>query len=175
MNKKAIIITGLFLILSTLLFSQHYSIGIKYGINWSSIRGRYDFKNFKNTQIEKVAGQSFGILINYRISSNFSLQTEFNFAKKGFEFESDRKMFGVGYSGNYSYKDIIIPISFSYEFGKSIKYYGYTGITLGLLTKVENFHVMNGWSPRITQHLVSQKDPVGIVRQNQMRHTLRWS
>lgn len=138
MNKKAIVITGLFLILSTLLFSQHYSIGIKYGINWSSIRGRYDFRNFESTQIEKVGGHSFWVFINHEINHRFSIQTELCFEENGFIFKSDPWIDGLAYSGNYSYNYITMPISFSYEFGKSIKYYGYTGITLGLLTKVEN-------------------------------------
>ncbi|MCK4638833.1 MAG: hypothetical protein KAT33_05390 [Bacteroidales bacterium] len=44
-------IVVLLIILCNSLFAQKFSIGIKDGINWSTIKCRYDFKNFENTQI----------------------------------------------------------------------------------------------------------------------------
>jgi len=136
--KKIFFTTLLFLILSVVLFSQDFSIGIKDGITWSSIKGRYDLKNFENTQIEKVNGHSFGLIFNYRFSNHFLFQTEINLEVKGFDFKSDIWIDGIAYSGNYNINYLTIPFTMHYELGRSVKYYSYAGIYWDLLTKVEN-------------------------------------
>lgn len=154
-----------------LLFAQNFSIGLRDGINWSTINGRYDFKNFENTQIKKVVGQNFGLIINYQFNNYFSLQTEFDFEKKGFEFESDVWLCGVGYSGNYKIKYISIPLLLNFEFGNNIKYFGYTGVYYTFLIKVDNHTTLSSTSsPELIKYDYSydptnefNKDELGAI------------
>ncbi len=66
---KVICTTILFLGLSSIQYSQEFSIGIKDGITWSSNKGRYDYKNFENTQIEKMTGHNLGFTLSKDITN----------------------------------------------------------------------------------------------------------
>ena len=118
------------------LIAQNVSIGIKDGLSWSTINGSYYFHDYKVTEISKIKGRNFGILINFPINKFVSLQTELNYNKKGFEFNSN--MMGGGYSGNYNLTYLVTPLLINYELGKSIKYYGYVGASFGFLLKAYN-------------------------------------
>jgi len=132
------IILSLFIFSSCLLLAQDFSVGLRDGISWSNIKGRYDFANFENTQIEKVSGHSFGLIINYKINNHFILVTELNIDERGFDFKIDPDYNGGGYWGNYSLKYLNVPFAIKYQFGNSIKYYGYTGFYMSVLLKAEN-------------------------------------
>ena len=167
-KKTRTALSLLFILLSSFLFSQDFSIGIKDGITWSSIKGRYDFKNFENTQIEKVTGHSFGLIFNYRFSNHFSFQTEINLEEKGFDFKSDIWIDGGAYSGNYNINYLTIPVIINYELGKTVKYYGYAGIYWGLLTQVENQTTFSSTSqPYIVRHDYSY-DPTDEFYKNEL-------
>jgi len=137
-SLKKIFLFLLFIFLSSFLFAQNLSIGLKDGVSWSSINGSYNFANFDNSVIEKVTGHSFGLIINYQISNHFVLATELNIDERGFDFKIDPDYNGGGYWGNYNMKYLTIPLAINYQFGNSIKYYGYTGIYMSILLKAEN-------------------------------------
>ena len=121
------------------LIAQNVSIGIKDGLSWSTINGSYYFHDRKVAEISKIKGRNFGILINFPINKFVSLQTELNYKKKGFEFNSNNSnMCGPGYSGNYNLTYLVTPLLINYELGKSIKYYGYVGASFGFLLKADN-------------------------------------
>jgi len=136
--KNIYLIIALIILSSNFLFSQDFSLGLKDGASWSSIDGRFDFKNFNQTQIQNRVGHSFGLLLNYRTTRFLTLQMEFNFEEKGFKF-SDNNFIGGGYSGNYSINYFTIPLITNFEIGKRVKYYGYTGVYIGFLVKAENY------------------------------------
>ena len=136
--KNKYLIISFIILTSSFLFAQDFSLGLKDGATWSSINGRFDFKNFNQTQIKNRVGHSFGLLLNYRATRFLSLQVEFNFEEKGFKF-SDNNFIGGGYSGNYNINYFTMPIITNFEIGKKVKYYGYAGIYAGFLTKAENY------------------------------------
>ena len=134
--KKPFIVLLLTLI-SGLIMAQDFSIGLRDGITFSSISGRYDFKNLESTKIEKATGHCFGLIFNYQISKSFILQTEINIEEKGFEFEA--MLIGAGLKGNYRLKYITIPLIVNFEIGKKVKFYGYIGTYFGILLKSSNY------------------------------------
>lgn len=136
MKKKYLIIT-LFILSSNFLFAQYFSIGLKDGISWSGINGRYDFKNFEQTQIKNRIGQSFGLLLNYRTISFLILQAEINYEEKGFDFHNPW-IIGGGYSGNFRSKYLTIPFTSHFEIGNKVMYYGYAGVYVAFRLNAEN-------------------------------------
>ncbi len=136
--KKYLTVT-LIILTSHLLFAQDISIGCKAGISWSGINGRFDFKNFDQTQIKNRVGHNFGIKLNYGITSFLTLQIEMNYEEKGFDFQNDPWITGIAYKGNFKTKYISIPLILNLEIGKNVKYYGYAGCYLGFLLNVENY------------------------------------
>ena len=138
MKKKYLIIV-LIILSSSFLIAQDFSIGLKDGISWSSISGRFDFKNFNKTQINNRVGHSFGLLLNYRKTRFFTLQMEINYNNKGFDFTNDIWIDGVAYSGSFNVNYIFVPLITNFEIGKRVKYYGYTGIYIGFIVKAENY------------------------------------
>jgi len=156
MKKISFFFIILLLILCNSLFAQNFSIGIKDGINWSTIKGRYDFKNFENTQIKKVNGHNFGLIINYQINNFLSLQTEFNYEEKGFKFKN--VLIGCGYSGNYELKYLTIPLIANFELGKSVKYFSYTGFYFSILISADNQTVVSSIITHVQPHLLVKYD-----------------
>ena len=134
--KKVSFFFILLLIFCNSLFAQKFSVGIKDGINWSNIKGRCDFIYFENTQIKKEVGQNFGLIINYRINNFLFLQSEFNYEEKGFEFKN--VLIGGGYSGNYELKYLTVPLIANFEFGRSVRYFSYTGFYFSILISADN-------------------------------------
>ncbi len=143
MKIKCLIIV-LIILSSNFLFAQNLSFGLRDGASWSSITGRFDFKNFENTDIEKSLGHSFGLIINYQLSKYFILQTEFNYEMKGFDF--GESLLGGALEGNYSMSYLTIPIIAHFEIGKNVKYYGYAGVYFGFLIKAENYTSLSSTS-----------------------------
>lgn len=137
--KKKYLIISFIVLTSSFLFAQDFSIGLKDGISFSNINGRFDFKNFNKTQINKSVGHSFGLFINFRTSNFITLQMEINAENKGFYFQNDVWIDGVAYTGNFNINYITIPLIANFEIGKKVKYYGYAGIYAGFLTKAENY------------------------------------
>ncbi len=131
MKKISFFFIILLLILCNSLFAQNFSIGIKDGMNWSTING-----NTENIEISKLQGENFGLILNYKISGYLSLQTEINIEEKGVKFNS--VWCGGGYYGKYELKYFTIPLLANFEFGKSVKYYGYLGFYLSLLASADN-------------------------------------
>ena len=138
MKKKHVIIF-IIILYSNLLLAQNFSLGLKDGISWSGISGRYDFANFDQTQVKKRIGTNFGINLNYKVNSYFSLQFEINYEEKGFNFNSDPMLLGLTYTGKYRLRYLTIPVISCFEIGKNVKYYGYTGIYVGFLVNAENY------------------------------------
>jgi len=145
--KKIYSIIALIILFSSVLFAQNFSIGYKDGISWSGIHGRFDFKNFDETQIKNRIGHNFGINLNYGVTNFLTLQIEVNYEEKGFDFDYPPMLVGITYSGNFRLKYLTIPITALFEIGKNVKYYGYTGIYVGFLLKAENYII-----PRLFQH-----------------------
>lgn len=136
MKIKYLIIV-IIILSSNFIIAQNLSIGLRDGVSWSSITGRYSFKNFESTNIEKSLGHSFGLILNYQLSKSIILQTEINYEMKGFDF--GQSLMGGGLKGNYSLNYLTVPIIAHFEIGKNVKYYGYTGVYFGFLIKAENY------------------------------------
>ena len=161
MKIKCLIIASIILS-SSILFAQDFSIGFHDGITWSGINGRFDFKNFKTTQIKNKIGHSLGFLFNLRTTSFLTLQMEMNYEDKGFDFHSDIWLNGLGYSGNFNVKYITIPLITNFEIGKNVRFYGSAGIYLGFLVKIENYTSFSSTSsPNLTIYDMSY-DPTYI-------------
>jgi len=84
MKTKKNLFTILLLFLIQSIYTQDFSIGIRDGINWSSIKG--EFRD-ENTDIKYLTGHNIGILFNYQLNSLISLQTEINFEQRGFKYQ----------------------------------------------------------------------------------------
>ncbi len=106
--KNIYLIIALIILSSNFLFAQDFSIGLKDGISSTGISGRFDFRNFDQTQISNRIGHSFGLMLNYRTTSFLTLQVEINYEYKGFEFP-DNILFGGGYDGYYYINSSFAP------------------------------------------------------------------
>jgi len=144
MKIRKVYLFLLIVVLPQVLSSQQFSIGLKDGVTISGINGRYDFKNFENTDIENAVGHCFGFILNYQLNKYFILQVEINYENKGFEF--GESLLGGGLEGYYSMSYLTIPVIADFEFGKHIKYYGYAGVYIGFLTKAENYTSLSSTS-----------------------------
>ena len=138
-KKSLFAILLLFLIQS--IYTQDFSIGIRDGINWSSIKG--EFRD-ENTDIKYLTGHNIGILFNYQLNSIISLQTEINFEQRGFKYQEIYA--GGGRKGDYQTSYVTIPIIVQYVVGNKVKYYGLTGLYFGILAKVENYTSLSSTS-----------------------------
>jgi len=165
MKKRYLVIVLIFLS-SDFLYAQDFSIGLKDGISSTGITGRFDFRNFDQTQIKNRIDHSFGLLLNYRTTSYFTLQMEINYENKGFEFP-DNILFGGGYDGYYHINYITIPLITNFEIGKRVKYYGYTGIYIGFLVKAENYTLfISTSSPDLIKYDLSY-DPTEVFNKKE--------
>ena len=154
-KKSLFAILLLFVIQST--YTQDFSIGIRDGINWSSINGEF---RSENTDIQHRTGHNFGMLFNYQLNSLIIIQTEINFEQKGFKYQEI--LLGGGRKGDYQTSYVTIPIIVHYEVGNKVKYYGLTGLYFGILAKVENYTSLSTTSsPYITVYDLSY-DPSNI-------------
>lgn len=156
----------LIVLLPLVLSSQQFSVGVKDGLTISGIKGRYDFKNFEKTNIEKSLGHSFGLIINYQLSKYIILQTEFNYEMKGFDF--GQSLIGAGLQGNYSMSYLTIPIIAHFEIGKNVKYYGYTGVYFGFLIKAENYTSFSTLSSSTIIVYDLSYDPTNVFNKNEI-------
>ena len=150
---------ALLFFISGITKSQDISIGLKGGISWTTINGRWDYKNLKNSQIKNITEHSFGLMLNYKLCSHFVVQTEINIERKGFDFKVSNDYNGLGYHGNYRLKYLNIPITVHYELGKNVNYYIYTGIYLARLLKAENYTSISLSYPSSYRHLDESYDP----------------
>ena len=134
---KTILIIFLFFMVNNIIFAQNISIGLKNGINKSTVKAG----DIGHNKVISIKGDNFGLIVNYKFSGLVFLLTGLDFEQKGFEF---KQYYSPGYIGDGSYwgmyklKYITIPLLANIEFGKSIKYYGYTGLYMSLLSNAEN-------------------------------------
>jgi Outer membrane protein beta-barrel domain len=146
-------------LLSGVLPAQTFSIGTKNGISHTDITGRFSYKNCNEAaqirynsvkiwderwNISKFKKNSsgywkqfLGFVMNCQLNKNISLQAEFNYEEKGFDFY--HILYGGRVNGFYKMQYFTIPASFAYEIGKSVKYYGYGGMSLSLLLQASNY------------------------------------
>jgi len=165
--KKKNLITILIILSSNFLFAQDFSIGLKDGIPSTGISGRFDFRNFDQTQIKNRIGHSFGLLLNYRTTRFLTLQMEINYNNKGFDFQNDIQIDGIAYTGSFNVNYITIPLVTNFEIGKKVKYYGYTGIYIGFLVKAENYTIfMSTSSPDLIKYDLSY-DPTEVFNKKE--------
>jgi Outer membrane protein beta-barrel domain len=136
-------------------FAQSLSIGIRAGVSHTGITGRFRYKSFTESQISynnvknnakntTVSGintsgilkPTTGFILNYLFYRHISIQSEFNYEKKGFDYHCIHARESV--YGNYKMHYVGIPISLNFEAGEGVKYYGYWGISLDILAKASN-------------------------------------
>ena len=142
--------------LSSITSAQTFYIGIKTGVSHTGISGMFNYKSFGESQtnynnisvfqkpstLSKINSSGLlkltsGIIMNYQFNKVISLQSEFNYEEKGFDFHCVR--FGEAVYGHYKMQYLTIPFSFTYESGQTIKYYGYWGISLNMLLKAREY------------------------------------
>ncbi|MCK4677557.1 MAG: PorT family protein [Bacteroidales bacterium] len=112
---------------------QTISLGVKGGINFSTISGK---QSFENMEITCLQGLNYSIFLEYKLSDNFSLQSGLFYEEKGFKFKS--LLFGGGYWGDFRFKYINIPVLIKLKIGGDIKYYVLAGPSTGYLINSKN-------------------------------------
>lgn len=141
-----------------MISAQKFSVGIKNGLSLTSVTGRFEYDGIYGPYIVynkiKYDGQVrwkfskfklnssgylkqvLGFIINYRLNENVLLQCELNYEEKGFDFIY--LIYGGGLYGYYKLNYFTFPISFTYEIGKSAKFYLYQGLSMNLLLQANN-------------------------------------
>ncbi len=132
----------------TYISAQNLSIGFKDGIGWANAHYRND-GGFLYKFDKKSNLRNSGILASYKIKKYLSLLTEIDYQAKGFEFTS--QTLGGSYHADFTLDYLSIPLFAQYQFGNTIKYYGYLGLYTDLLISVEN------------QNTSSSTEPVGNI------------
>ena len=62
----------------------------------------------------------------------------------------------MAYSGSYNFNYIAIPLITNFELGNKVRYFGYTGLYLGLLTQATNYTTLSTTSqPDLTPYDLS--------------------
>lgn len=134
MKSKKTLFSIILLFLIPAIYAQDLSVGIKDGVNWSSIKG--EFRD-ENTEVKYQTGHNIGIFFNFQLNSHFALQTEINLEQKGFKYQESN--LGGARKGDYQTSYITIPLLIQYEVGNKVKYFGLTGLYFGVLARVENY------------------------------------
>lgn len=137
--KYRIPIIFLFFLIYIVGYNQSISIGAHDGISYNGISGSFDFKNFRKTETHYRFSHEFGVLVNVKLKKFFHIQIEVNYCQNGFNFNNPSGLMGVSYSGFYKFKYIELPILSLFEFGRSIKYFGFAGIDIKRLLQSENY------------------------------------
>lgn len=112
---------------------QTISLGVKGGINFSTISGK---QSFENMEITCLQGLNYSIFLEYKLSDNFSLQSGLFYEEKGFKFKDLRC--GGGSWGDFQFKYINIPVLIKLKIGGDIKYYVLAGPGTGYLINSKN-------------------------------------
>jgi len=133
MKKYILAVIIELLLMGNSAFPQILSIGLKDGINQTGIKYQQDNPSY---HIKKIKwGRNTGLILNYRISDYFIMQTEIYREEKGFDFDNANINVsgGEGIWGNYRMNYITIPLLANFEIGKSFKFYGYGGFYTSFL------------------------------------------
>ncbi|MCF8228426.1 MAG: PorT family protein [Bacteroidales bacterium] len=136
MKRKTILL--LTIILANTCLAQVVSVGLQGGVNYSWINGRFDFKNFKKTEINSVLSPQFNFKLNYKLTKNMSLQTGVGYQLQGFDFENDPWLDGLAYCGSYESKYLSVPLLIALGKGDGIKLYILAGFSLQFPLNVDN-------------------------------------
>ena len=133
MKQKIILSVIIFLWFIHPVAGQTISLGVKGGINFSTISGK---QSFENMEITCLQGLNYSIFLEYKLSDNFSLQSGLFYEKKGFKFKS--LLLGAGYWGDFRFKYINIPVLIKLKIGENIKYYVLAGPGTSYLINSKN-------------------------------------
>lgn len=142
MKKRIIILAVFAFVISQQAFAQ-LSVGAKAGAQWSNVYTKEAFDNAASN-LKSINEITYGVVLNYAITDNISLQTEVNFLEKGFRVDenTDQALFGLnvplGVELFTKFNYIEVPIMGKYTFGDNvIKPYVLAGPTLGYATSGE--------------------------------------
>lgn len=130
-NNKNLFLVFFFSLCFSFAYSQ-YSIGIKGAANLNSIQLNGIADNFK-PDIHWIASGIGGIVGAYQFNPNFQVQTEINYAERGFKAGKDFNVdlfnvpipLGANVESRFQYLDI--PLFFDYIFGND-KVEGFVGV-----------------------------------------------
>ncbi|MDZ7741568.1 MAG: porin family protein [Bacteroidota bacterium] len=118
--------------------AQELSLGIKGGGGYSWIKGRYDFKNFKKTEINNVLFSQINFTLNYKLTKNMSLQTGLGYQVHAFDFKNDPWLDGLAYCGSYKSKYLSVPLLIALGKGDGIIFHITAGFSLQIILNVDN-------------------------------------
>ncbi len=135
--KNLLLFAAVSLLSVSLLQAQSPYIGIKTGIQKHTVDVSGSFVDF-NTVIDEVTHATFGLVAGLDLSDKFSLQTEINYTRRGFETEAGTSISILGadvpaaVSAATKLDYIEVPLLAKYRFGNGpLKFYaeggGYAG------------------------------------------------
>jgi hypothetical protein len=138
---------NLLLILTVLItlsgFGQNQFIGVKSGLNWSTLRSN----NFTSDlgEVNYRSGFHLGLSYDYRVNNKFSLGVDLIYFNKGFiertefpnDFRSPAGLRGTTSTIEYSYDYFSIPIKGGVVFGNKLSGYSNLGIIPSLFINSE--------------------------------------
>jgi hypothetical protein len=125
--KKVLLTVFLISLFNTTGFAQsNYSVGLNFGLNYTSFRGSNVLDNTNSG-----FGHLAGIFVEYRINESFAIKSGLNLEQKSIKYETDytvgyfdEQTFGYVNEGisvetSNKYKYLTIPLLLKYSFGKS--------------------------------------------------------
>ncbi len=147
--------TLIFIIISSLSFSQDLSFGIKGGVTNTYISNPVFYSS---TDYNHRNGVIVGGLINYSLNKNFSLQGEVLYSQKGYYHT------GVGLVPNpsghylYNYNYIDVPVLFKMKFGDKVNPFLMAGVAPSF-----NVSVKQGFKDNLNGNDFVNKFDLGFV------------
>lgn len=141
-NIKAIFLTLISISVFCTLNSQNTKLGLRVNSSMSKLTGDYQLFSHskKNTDNQFVINFGSGVFVNFSIKNNFSIQPEFNYKIKGFEYSQKPDLVGARWWGKAKFDYLEFPILINYSFGKMRKGFINIGPSVNFLLDGGNYN-----------------------------------
>lgn len=131
-------IIAILILISTITASgQNHFIGVKSGINWTSVNSDYSLNNSN-----KRTGFSGGLTYQFKINNSFSLGIDLLYAQKGFNSDINfinpsGEPVGPDEESNFNYDYFSFPLKAGYSIGNTISGFINLGVVPAFIVKAE--------------------------------------
>jgi hypothetical protein len=125
--------------LSVAATAQNLTLGVKGGGSFSQLKGDYTYQSSSYLDTPPVSSLTFGGFANYSLTSFLSVQTEINYLKQGFKFETAEGIVGGYTNGKATFNYLQIPILAQISYGSSLKLFANAGLSANFLISGGSF------------------------------------
>jgi hypothetical protein len=152
MKKNTILTIAIFstlILLSPIISTAQYTIGLKGGVNFCNYGGRYITSNYES----KIRG-NIGAIAQFQTNSWFSVQAELSYDPKGANYSRIKTSGSLvteeynNFEENLQY--LSLPVFAKFDIGEKNRVYGYTGLYLSYLLSASikgEYVIYNNFDP----------------------------